>query len=612
MFKISSLIIMLLLIISGCSGFALKIENSSENNDIIIFKIHPYRITTDITSYLTPNYNKINIIPKSNIESIENYNYIILTINELESSIISSNFITWKESLGYRIKIIKISDVLIQNQIGNDLAEKIRNFLREYYTIWNIEYTLIIGDYETVPMRYCYPDPLNHRFDIFDSTSGEVPTDYYYADLSYPDSESWDSDGDGYYGEYTEDNPDFFPEIYVGRIPVNDAYRIKYTLNKIVKFEQDSSSWKKNALNVGAFFYFSNETSPGPSMDGAVLSYHIEKDIMADWVISHYSEQDGIERSVYDWPALTEQSFINDWRTGQYSIVNWQGHGWTNGVARKVWNYDDGDNIPEGNEISWPRMIYRDSNLDDDFPSIITAESCYVGCPEPDPNVIGNLGIDLLTDPSFGASVGVIASARSPYGSSDWPNNPGGSDQIIYEFNKNLIKNKEKIGEALYNSKYYCNYNYGWDHFAEYLDLFTFNLFGDPSLTLEGAIENNPPEKPTILGEEMGAIHTEYYYTIVTTEPENDEVSYYVDWGDESVIEWTRYLPSGAEYNVSHIWDSVGSYQIRVKAKDSYGVESDWSTLEVRMPKRNIQNSILFKIIFKNNTLYNFIQNLFQ
>jgi hypothetical protein len=80
--------------------------------------------------------------------------------------------------------------------------------------------------------------------------------------------------------------------------------------------------------------------------------------------------------------------------------------------------------------------------------------------------------------------VGVIASARSPYGTAYWP--PGGSESIIYEFNDLMINGPEKVGEALYNSKFYCTTNYGWAHYAEYINMYTFNLFGDPSLTREG------------------------------------------------------------------------------------------------------------------------------
>jgi hypothetical protein len=424
-------------------------------------------------------------IPVEVQKRLQTYDYVIITTESLSSAITASTFIPWKTLLGYSVKIVFITDDEIAGQSGADLPEKIRNFLRAYYIGWGIQFVLIVGDHATIPMRYCYPNPLNHRFDIFDWTSGEVPTDYYYADLSSSDATSWDLDGDGYYGEYGEDTPDFFAEVYVGRIPTNDLSRITYTLDKLVTFEQDTGEWKHHALHAGAFFYFTNEDYSGnPAMDGAVLSHYIEQDIMDGWTISHYSEQVGLETSVYVWPALSEASFITDWRTGQYVVVNWQGHGWTNGVARKVWSSDDGDGVPEGNEISWPYFITMYSTLDDDYPSVVTAESCYVGCPEPAPG--GNLGIDLLTDPSNGASIGVVASARSPYGTLDWPNNPGGSDSLIYEFNRYMINESQGVGEALYNSKYYCNYHYGWDHYAEYIDLFTFNLFGDPSLRIAG------------------------------------------------------------------------------------------------------------------------------
>lgn len=423
--------------------------------------------------------------------TFQTYDYVIITTEGLHDAITSSMFVEWKDIIGYHVKIVNITDVEIASQAGDDLPEKIRNFLRLYYQNWGIDYVLIVGNHATIPMRYCYPDPTNHRFDIFDWTSGEVPTDYYYADLSSSDAESWDLDNDGYYGEYGQDMPDFFPEVYVGRIPINDLSRITYTLDKIVTFEQDTGTWKKNALHAGAFFYFTNEDYSGdPAMDGAVLSYYIEHDIMDGWTVSRYSEQEGLEISIYSWPALSETAFITDWRNGQYSMVNWQGHGWTNRVARKVWSWDDGDSVPEGHEMSWPDFINIGSNLDDDFPSVVTAESCYVGCPEPSPD--GNLGIDLLTDPSMGASIGVVASARSPYGTLDWPNNPGGSDSIIYEFNNNLINRSEKVGEAVYNSKYFCNLHYGWDHYAEYLDMYTFNLFGDPSLILKGTSGDIP------------------------------------------------------------------------------------------------------------------------
>ncbi len=150
------------------------------------------------------------------------YDYVIITTGDLLGSITSSTFPAWKAALGYSLKTVLITDPLIADQPGSDLEEQIRNFLREYYGIWGIEYVLFVGDYATVPMRICYPDSSFHVYNPSNPNlfAPGTPTDQYFADLSYPDLLSWDLDGDGYLGEYNQDLPDFLPEVYVGRIPV--------------------------------------------------------------------------------------------------------------------------------------------------------------------------------------------------------------------------------------------------------------------------------------------------------------------------------------------------------------------------------------------------------
>ena len=569
-------------------------------------------------SKLFVNYEEVKgfyqSLEKLNKPLFQACDYVIITSDDLIDAVISSDFIDWKTSLDLNVKIVSITDTEIMSQPGTDLAEQIRSFLREYYIEWGIKYVLFVGDYEKIPMRYCYPNPTNHRFDPFDMFSGEVPTDYYYADLSSPDAESWDSDGDGFHGEFVDDNPDFLTEVSVGRIPTNNIARITYTLDKIVSFEQDTGSWKNNALNAGAFFYFTNQDNSGNSaMDGAVLSHYIEENIMNGWTISHYSEQEGLETSIYDWPALNEDAFISDWRNGQYSIVNWQGHGWTNRVAQCIWLSDDGDDIPESPELSWPDFININSDLDDDYPSIVTAVSCYVGCPE----IYGarNLGIDLLTNPLIGASVGVVASARSPYGTIGWsPSNPGGSDSIIYEFNKNMIVNHDKVGDALYNSKFYCNSNFGWNEFYEYIDMYTFNLYGDPSLVLQGINVEGKPFKPlTPSGPLNGKTMEEYTYTTSTNDPNNDQLYYIWDWGDGTISDWIGPYDSGEECSNSHIWNYRGSYIIKVKSKDENGGQSPWSEpLSISMPKSRVINEPFLDFFENHPCMFPILRLLFQ
>ncbi len=90
------------------------------------------------------------------------YDYVIITTSSLAAAVTSSDFIAWKTSLGYSVRTVLIADPEIAGQPGGDLAEQIRSFLRAYYTVWGIEYVLMVGNSETVPMRYCYPDPSNH------------------------------------------------------------------------------------------------------------------------------------------------------------------------------------------------------------------------------------------------------------------------------------------------------------------------------------------------------------------------------------------------------------------------------------------------------------------
>lgn len=110
-------------------------------------------------------------------------------------------------------------------------------------------------------------------------------------------------------------------------------------------------------------------------------------------------------------------------------------------------------------------------------------------------------------------------------------------------------------------------------------------------------ILNDPPNTPIIRGRTSGKPGTEYAYTFVAVDPEGDDVSYYIDWGDGNSSGWTRYRESGNELSSSHIWDEEGLYTIKAKAKDRYNAEGDWGLLEVTMPKSKPATNMLFKKI---------------
>ena len=93
----------------------------------------------------------------------------------------------------------------------------------------------------------------------------------------------------------------------------------------------------------------------------------------------------------------------------------------------------------------------------------------------------------------------------------------------------------------------------------------------------EVSITNAPPATPGApTGPTSGNMGTEYTFSASTTDPEGDDVQFMFDWGDGNFSEWTT--PSSGSGSAAHAWYAVGSYEIKVKAKDAvHGGESDWS-----------------------------------
>ena len=100
------------------------------------------------------------------------------------------------------------------------------------------------------------------------------------------------------------------------------------------------------------------------------------------------------------------------------------------------------------------------------------------------------------------------------------------------------------------------------------------------SITItEPQVSNRSPNRPSSpSGPSSGIVRTSYSFSASTTDPDEDDVAYKFDWGDGNTSRWTSYVSSGSSTSKSHFWSSAGTYSIRVKAKDSDGEESDWSS----------------------------------
>jgi len=88
---------------------------------------------------------------------------------------------------------------------------------------------------------------------------------------------------------------------------------------------------------------------------------------------------------------------------------------------------------------------------------------------------------------------------------------------------------------------------------------------------------NLPPYKPTIEGPSNGEINIQYNFTLNIIEPERDNVYYYIDWSDENESGWIGPYAYGQTITATHAWSKPKIYEIRIKVKDTFGAESNWS-----------------------------------
>jgi hypothetical protein len=90
----------------------------------------------------------------------------------------------------------------------------------------------------------------------------------------------------------------------------------------------------------------------------------------------------------------------------------------------------------------------------------------------------------------------------------------------------------------------------------------------------------------------------EYEYSFYSYDGfRGDDIFFYIVWGDGDVEEWLGPYVSGTEITLKHTWPSQNTYELKAKAKDIYGAESEWAKLQITMPKTKIYNPIIQLLI---------------
>jgi hypothetical protein len=464
----------------------------------------------------------------------ETYDFVIITLDSLVSKI--EPLVEWEENQGNKV-YVATTDWVDSHYDGYDLAEKMRNFLRDKYPSekWGILDVCLIGGYDDVPIRY---------------TAQNCDTDYYYAELSKPDSESWDKDGDHRWGE-SSDPIDFHTEVNVGRIPWSDGSIVEHICEKTVAYEQNfDPAFKKNVLLIGTFFW--------PDTDNAVLmelkSDPEENPWMADFTkttMYEYDQTQYKEQCDYD---ISYAKVREVWSEGSYAFVNYAGHG-----------------SPTACYEYYPSQPFVDTDtcnyLNDDYPAIIFAAACSNSDTRYD-----NIGQMMMKQ----GGIGFLGATAVAYGYHGW-NDPydGATASLDYFFFTKCTSGDYTQGEAHQWGLLEMYTHDLW--YYTYLEMFEWGaLWGNPGLTM-GTV-SRPPEKPTKPdGPEEWAQFGETEFTSSSTDPDGHGIYYLFDWGDGTDSGWLGPYGSGQTCAATNSWDVVGEFEVKVIAQDEFGVSSEWS-----------------------------------
>jgi hypothetical protein len=471
----------------------------------------------------------------------EHYDLLIITTNTLKSGF--EPLKAAHDATGVLTVIKTLTD------IGGSDLESIRDYIRDAYTNWGIEYVLIGGDDTVVPAPILWVSGMDENTTYYEDT---MPADLYFACLDGP----YNYDGDSQWGEPHDGtnggDVDLIAEVYVGRACVDNTADVNNFVTKTVAYinrNPDDGYLKKVCLageylgDYGIASYggnYLNQLVNGSTDDG----YTTVGIPGSEYIINKLYDSSG-----YDWPPSAIISIINN----GVHIINHLGH------ANEVYNMklDTSDVDALTNPSNRTCFIY--------------SQGCIAGAFDYNDCIAEHFTIK-TTHAAFAG----IWNARYGF---FWSYSTDGDSQRLHRQFWDAVfgENIPEIGRANHDSKEDNLPIIGrscirWCYYET-------NLFGDPALKFtEGINPNEPPEKPTTpSGPTSGTTGVSYTFTTSTTDPNTGDQLYYKwDWGNGE-SDWLGPYTSGQSVATAHKWLVAGDYQIKVKAKDSNDLESAWS-----------------------------------
>jgi len=413
-----------------------------------------------------------------------NYDYLVVSIPALYNA--AADLVNFRQGQGLQTAFADINSILNTSPGANN-ADKLRNFLIAEYDQHPFSYLLLIGDIYQVPFAYLTPEPGGIE---------TIPSDFYFSDLT----SNFDSDNDGRLGEYSAGividdwEMDFTPELFVGRIPVNNALDVNAVCARIVAFENTTAGWKNNVLLPGAIQNFQDQGGEmdWAASDAADLMQYMKGTFLSSMQTTTMYEQAGILPSYPSDYPLDYDNFLNQMNTQSWGIVNWGAHGSSVSSSRVWWVEDNNNNqIPDNIELDWASFVNVNTfnNLANSDGAVFFLGSCYNGR-------IDNPTICLSAQIIKKKGVGSIAATRTGWYKIGWQNPGwGGLNSYNYHWLENYVTGGMSVGGAhgfanLLHTQYYLfgdPVDSGGIIWPELQNVYTYMLLGDPAVGYSGS-----------------------------------------------------------------------------------------------------------------------------
>jgi len=424
-------------------------------------------------------------------------------------------------------------DSILTSSIGANNPEKLRNYLIQQYQQSPFSYLLLVGDINTVPIAYLTPEP---------NGINSVPSDFYYSDLS----SNFDSDNDGLLGEYStgsgdqDDGMDFTPELFVGRITLNNASQLQTVVDRIIAFESSTSSYKEKVLAPGAILNYENEdNNTGWQMTNSDTWGEFAKaSVWVDHPVVTLYEQEGLVPSTPSNYSLSESNFYSLLQTEDWGFVNWAAHGSPFSAARKIWIEDtNADSIAESNECDWRDLVNTTSfsTVSNHTGSVFFQASCQNGQLDTFDTCLGEV---ILRD----KAVATIAATRTGWYKIGWKNPGwGGLSSYNYSVIENYFTHHNTYGEShalanLLHTNYFLfgdPLDTGGIIWPELQNVYTYLYFGDPAIGYQPVTNNTAGEvliwEPNNTNQGLPlvrALQSTHHFNVVYTDKLIDDYDY--------------------------------------------------------------------------------------